>query len=230
LSTSFKNVLLLVLLSIPLPGYAQRAYQFGMLPAVNISTQLPRDIKLNGKIESRQLLRKGDFRIEEQSSGYDYVLTDFSLIAAKKIGLRTSLAAGYLLRVEGDQLIHRTIQHLIVTRSYTSIRLSHRFSADQTFDREEATEFRARYRLAAELPLNGRSADPTEFYLKGSNEYLSAWQGTTYDLEIRLVSVLGYRFTDSKKIELGLDYRLDSFFGTGSRQRFWLVLNWYQVI
>ena len=213
-----------------LAGRAQNTYQVGLLPAVNISTQLPRDIKLNGKMESRQSLRRGVYKNEEQPAGYDYVLTDFSLLAAKKIGPRSSLAAGYLLRVEGDRLHHRSIQHLIFTRSYTGIRLAHRFSADQTFDREEDTEFRARYRIAAELPLNGRSADPGEFYVKGSNEYLSAWQSGAYDLEIRLVSLLGYRFSDSKKLELGLDYRLDSFLSTGSRQRFWIALNWYQVI
>lgn len=48
--------------------------------------------------------------------------------------------------------------------------------------------------------------------------------------EIRLVSLLGYRFSDSKKLELGLDYRLDSFLTQGARQRLWIALNWYQVI
>lgn len=231
MSTKLRFGLLVCVLFITAIIHAQqRTYQLGLLPAVNISTQLPRDFKLNGKIESRQLLRRGVFKTEEQSTNYDYVLTDFSLLAAKKIGPRTSLAAGYLLRVEDDRFLHRSIQHLIVTQSYTGIRLSHRFSADQTFDPEESTEFRARYRLAAELPLNGRSADADEFYLKASNEYLNAWQGQEYDLEIRLVSLLGYRFTDSKKIELGLDYRLDSFLNQGSRQRLWIGLNWYQVI
>ncbi len=109
----------------------------------------------------------------------------------------------------------------------SSMRLAHRFAADQTFGGGDPTEWRLRYRLGTELPLNGQEADPKELYLKINNEYLGSWQGNDSDLEIRLVPVLGYLFTDKNKLEFGLDYRIDSFLANEARQRFWGVLAWY---
>lgn len=107
------------------------------------------------------------------------------------------------------------------------MRLAHRVVADQTFSESEATEYRLRYRLAAEVPLNGQSADAKEFYIKISNEYLNSVQSAEYDLEIRLVPLLGYTVTEKHKIEAGLDYRVNSFLGHNARHSFWISLNWF---
>lgn len=207
-------------------AYTQSSYQLGGLPALNINSKLKNDWYLNAKIESRQLWQKGDFNGEVDTK-YKYVLTDFSLITAKKVGLNSRLAGGYLIRVEDGQLFHRFIQQYIIVQRLSGFRLAHRFLSDQTFSNSEKPEFRIRYRITSEIPLNGESVDPGEFYLKINNEYLNSLQESEYDLEIRLTPLLGYDVTDSFKIETGLDYRVNSFLNKNTRHSFWISLNFF---
>ncbi len=209
---------------------AQGSYRAGLLPAVTIDKKLPGDYKLNFKTESRQQLRGGTFGAEN-ALDYDYLLTDFSLIGAKKIAIDKSLTLGYLLRLEDGKIINRSIQQFIATKLYREFKLAHRIAADQTFEPDADTEFRLRYRLAAEIALNGQSVDVNEFYLKINNEYLNALEGGDYDLEIRFVPLLGYKFPADKKLEAGLDYRFSSFIdGDAAEHRFWFGINLYQSI
>lgn len=219
---------LAIVLLAGVPGEAQRSYQVGLLPSVNINKKLPRDFTLNLRLESRQELKNSLFNTAS-SFDYRYVLTDFSLLVAKKVSLTTSWALGYLIRVEDGEIVQRSIQQFTVTKSFSGLRLAHRFSTDQTFAQREKIEYRLRYRISAEIPLNGQSVDPGEFYVKINHEYLNSWQNRSYDLEIRAVPMLGFEFSDTKKLEIGLDYRLSSFLDSGSRQRFWIGVNWFQV-
>ena len=144
---------------------AQSTYQFGALPSVNLNSKLKNEWFLNTKIESRQLFRSGIFN-GDVFEKYKYVLTDFSLIAAKKVGLNSRLGAGYLIRLEGDKVYHRFIQQYIIVQKLSGFRLAHRFLSDQTFSKSEKPDFRIRYRITSEIPLNGESVDRGEFYLK----------------------------------------------------------------
>jgi hypothetical protein len=109
----------------------------------------------------------------------------------------------------------------------TGFRLVHRFSTDQTFSKEEKPEFRLRYRIASEVALSGESVDPNEFYFKFNNEYLKSWQDADNDLEIHLVPLLGYNLVNNNKIEMGLDYRVNSFLDNNTRHSFWMNVNWF---
>ena len=75
--------------------------------------------------------------------------------------------------------------------------------------------------------MNGKSIDPKEFYLKINNEYLNAFEDREYDLEIRFSPLLGLKLNERNKLELGLDYRLDSFLENKTRNHFWTSINWY---
>lgn len=207
-------------------GYAQHRYQLGLLPSVNVNKKLPRDFSVNLKVESRQLFKNGFFD-EPTEFEYDYVLTDYTAIVAKKFGIGKTAALGYLFRVEEGEIIHRSIQQLIFTKRYPRFRLAHRIATDQTFAPSEETEFRGRYRLAAELPFNGQSVDAGEWYGKAGNEYLYALQGGEGDVEIRLVPFIGYAFSDGRKIEVGLDYRLSSLLNGVPRSQFWWGINYF---
>lgn len=162
--------------------------------------------------------------------GYEFLLTDISAIAAKRIGINTSIGLGYLIRIEEDAISHRANQQFSVLRRLPGLSLSHRFSTDQTFSGVETPEFRLRYRISTEIPLEGLTLDPLEFFVRLNNEYLNSLEGKNYELEIRLVGFLGYAISDNGKIELGLDYRLDSFINNPSRNRFWIGINFYQSI
>lgn len=221
-----RTLLFLIVILIPLVGNAQQNYQLGVLPSVNLNAKFPKDWSLNFKVESRQAIYQGRFG-EEGEASYNYVLTDLALIAARKIGIRSAVAGGYVMRIREGTAFHRSAQQMTFSRRYQRTRMAHRLAADQTFASGEKPAYRLRYRLAAEIPLNGERVDPGEFYLKAGNEYLNGWQGKDYDLEVRWSPYLGYAFERGSKLEWGLDYRLDSFLQDASRHRFWLGINWY---
>lgn len=205
---------------------SQSTYQFGGLPSLNLNNKLKNDWSLNFKIESRQMLQKGTYN-GNIDKGFEYILTDFSFITTKKVGLNSRISGGYLIRFRDGEVIHRSIQQFAIIQKMPNFRLAHRVVTDQTFSSAEATEFRLRYRLTAEIPLNGQSVDLKEFYLKINNEYLNSVQDSEYDLEIRLVPLLGYAIKDNHKIEFGLDYRVNSFLNNTARHSFWMSLNWF---
>lgn len=188
------------------------------------SKSLKRSINL--KTESRLRYIQGEFG-GTAASDIHFLLADFGLTASRKTGLNNALAGGYLVRSREGQLFHRYIQQFTMVKRYETFRMAHRFSSDQTFNSAEPWELRLRYRITAEIPLNGQSVDPGEFYLKFNNEYLNSWQESEPDLEIRLVPLAGFEFTDNNKLEFGLDYRLSSFLDGSSRNSFWLNFGWY---
>jgi hypothetical protein len=202
---------------------AQGNTQLGLLPSLNINKKLPKDWSLNFKAESRQSLYQNDFE-------YNYLLTDLSVIAANRILLNTTLGGGYLISISPDAAKHRAIQQISFIKRYAYFRMAHRVSMDQTFSQLEDTEFRFRYRVSSEVPLQGQTLDPREFFLKLSYEYLFSLQGKEYDLEIRGNAFIGYALSSNSKMELGVDYRADSFLADNLRNRFWLGLNFYHTI
>ncbi len=217
-------ILFLFLISISFLCNAQSNYQLGVLPSLNINKKLPRDWSVNFKAESKQSLINDNFN-------YDYLLTDLSLHTATKIRINTSVAAGYLIRInENNEINHRTIQQISIVKRYLSFNLAHRISADQSFVKDQDTRFRFRYRLSAEIPLEGLSLDPKEFFIKLNNEYLNSIKRKEYNLEIRTAAFLGYKFSSANKFEFGLDYRIDSFINSAVRSRIWISLNMYQSI
>ncbi len=227
MNTNRRNILM-VLLCLQFTGVilSQQTYQVGLLPSINLNSKLKKNWSLNSKLESRQLLRRGLWN-DSVLENYNYVLTDLSLVTAKKVGLNGKIAGGYLIRLENGEVIHRIIQQYTTVQSKSGYRLAHRFLADQTISSIERPTFRLRYRLTAEIPLNGESVDMKEFYVKLNNEYVNSVQANVYDLEIRLIPLLGYGINDHHKIELGLDYRVNSLFNNNPRQSFWTTVNWY---
>ena len=224
MSTKLKLYIICICLLFQWSTHAQSSYQLGLLPVLNINKTLVNDIKLNFKTESRQIF------YQEEDIGWQYDRIDFSFILSKKTGLNNSIAGGYLLRVRDGSIISRTIQQITFNRKYAAFRLAHRFSSDQTFEKSEETTFRLRYRIANQLPLNGQTVDSKEFYLKISNEYLHSFQGKEYGLEIRLVLIIGYEFTDNNKLEFGVDNRFDSFIDNKLRTRSWFNISWYIAV
>jgi hypothetical protein len=219
-------VTLILLVFITGKANAQDAYLLGGLPSLNLSKGLGGDWSLNLKAESRLRFLQGEFGGNAQSD-LNFQLADFALTASRKTGLNNALAGGYLIRLRGEQIFHRFIQQFTVVRRFETFRMAHRFSSDQTFNSDNPWELRLRYRITAEIPLNGQSVDPGEFYIKLNNEYLNSWQEGEPDLEIRLVPLAGFVFNDSNKLEFGLDYRLSSFIEGGSRNSFWFNIGWY---
>lgn len=209
--------------------FAQSTFQLGSLPSLNFNKKLKNDWSLNSKIESRLLFQQGEIN-GDVNKKVNYVLTDISLIGAKKIGLNSRIAGGYLIRLENGSLYHRFIQQYVIIQKLSEFRLAHRFLSDQTISTSEEPEYRLRYRITSEIPLNGQSVDKGEFYVKINNEYINSIQVMEYDLEIRVIPLIGYDISERFKIETGLDYRVNSFLTNNTRHSYWMTLNLFLEI
>lgn len=202
----------------------QSKFQWGVLPSINVSKPLKKAYKLNLKGESRETLyRENDFDL-------DHRLADVNLMLSRRVGFSNALAIGYLVRVEEGRLMHRLIQQYSINQNFDALRMSHRFSADQSFEADQALEHRYRYRLTVQLPLIGRNIDAHEYYLKLNNEYLNAFTSDAHDLEVRLVAVLGFEFNDNNKIEFGIDQRMTLLLDRPSQHRTWTSMSWYLTL
>lgn len=206
--------------------YSQGVYNAGVLPQINLNISLPKDWRLNAKLESRQLFSEGQFE-QNFKTAYRYDLTDIAFIASKKTGVNNSLGAGYMIRVRNNEVVHRFIQQYSIVKKYDLFRLGHRISTDQTIRNNNPVQVRLRYRIGVEKALNGKDIDLREFYFKLNNEYLFSVEGKETDLELRLIPALGYAFKDNNKFEFGIDYRLNEFISGVSRNQFWLYLGWF---
>lgn len=215
-----------LLLSVFGTAQAQTSHQLGSLPALNLNKKWDNNWSLNTKIESRQFIQ--NYPAEDNPDDrFDYLLTDLSVMAARKVGVNSRLGGGYLLRLEDGESAHRFMQQFVVVQKLNACRLSHRLLSDQTFSKIENPTFRMRYRITSEIPLNGQAVDPGEFYVKINHEYIFSTQSHTQDLEIRLVPLLGFDITEMYKLELGTDYRLSQFIHDNTRHRYWLSLNFF---
>ena len=224
-----KNILTISCMLVVASLSGQQRYLGGVLPSVNLSHSFGRDWKVNMKTESRQQLFRGG---TDRPSGFEYKnqLTDVAFVLARKWRVNQTIAGGYMSRFREGELIHRFIQQYTIVNRYNNWRIGHRFSADQTFASEQAGTYRLRYRVTLQLPLQGESVDPGEFYVKINNEVLNEWQADDYDLEIRVVPFLGYEINDNSKVELGIDYRLSSFISGTLDQRYWASMGWFLAI
>lgn len=202
---------------------AQSSYQYGIIPSINLHKKIPGNWATNFKLESRQ-------SIFNQELKYDYLLTEVSLVVTKRIATNITVGGGYLLRAVDDKFKNRAIQQISFSKKYPGLRMAHRIMTDQTFEKNENTELRLRYRISSEIPLEGQSIDVKEFYLKINNEYLNSLQGVDYDLEVRGVALLGYSVSALNDVEIGIDYRLDSFVSGNPRNRTWLSINFFHSL
>lgn len=223
-----RRIIFIVLFIIGIFGElkSQATFDIGWIPSLNINKELPSEFDVNLKAESRQVFFEDVFSPDVKTAYY-HVLTDFSLIGAKQVGLNNKIAAGYQIRLRENRTIHRTLQQLTLINRFSTFRLAHRFAADQSFETKEPVEWRLRYRLSSEFPLNGEAVDINEFYLKINNEYLNSFQADSYDLEIRIAPVLGYVISGTSKLEYGLDYRVSTFLNGSSKSNLWFNVSWY---
>jgi len=187
----------------------------GFLPSINLNKSLKKDYSFNIKNENR-------FDI----SNNDYLISDISLIAAKKIAVNHIFALGFLTRLNLDNSFYRSVQQYTLLKRYRRFRAGYRFLSDQTFEESQLSQIRFRLRMTAEIPLNGQFLNEHEFYLKVGNEYLNSWETNLYNLETRITPVLGYEITVNNKLEFGLDYRI-KLLSSPFQSTLWLNLSWY---
>jgi hypothetical protein len=221
-----KAFLIAFFASFSFQGISQDVYRFGLLPVFNTNAKLKNDFSLNVKLENRHILSRGTFNGEFRGNDYRFERQDIAGILAKKLSANTRVGAGYLFRLESERVIHRLIQQISFTQPLSRVRIAHRFSSDQTWDPDEAFEFRLRYRIGFEVPLVGTQIDPNELYFKSNLEYLARFQDGFIN-EFRAIPALGYLAKNKNSFELGLDYRVGTVFEPIRGHGFWIYLGYY---
>ena len=224
---SFLAFLLYII--IPVTALSQANYRAGTLSQINVNVRVAETWKLNTKLETRQIFssKKPEALASHR---FDYERTDLNFILTKKVSADNTVGGGYLIRLEDERFTHRLIQQFNHVKNLEVLSVAHRIVADETFSADNSPEFRLRYRLGLEMPLNGQQIDPKEFYGKINNEYLGIFSNSDPDLEIRGLAAIGYNASDNNKIELGLEYRINEFNTQTKAQQFWLTIAWFVSI
>lgn len=217
--------IILLLVGLAFYSFGQNEYSAGIMPEINLNKKWSEKWRTNFKVESRFSFSEGTFD-STQNHHFSYLLSDISAVGSYKIGLNTKLAFGYLLRMTTSGVAHRAILQYSIVKSLRKGRLGNRIATDQTFQNGSAPQFRLRYRLSFDIPLQGLQVDAHEFYFKLSNAYFGIYSNRIFDLEARLVPSLGFAFNDTNKLELGLDYRLKEIFNA-QRHEFWTTVSWF---
>jgi hypothetical protein len=212
---------------LPLFLCGQQTYTGGLLPTINLNARLKKGWGLNFKIENRHILTEGLFDESEVPRFYEFERQDFVLLGSKNLAAGTKIAGGYMLRFTDGRDVHRLIQQLSITRRGYKLKFAHRLSSDQTWLADNSFELRLRYRFGFELPIQGTTLDPGEFYFKTHLEYLARFR-EGFRNELRALPALGLLTLNKNSFEIGIDYRSAS-----SEERnfvihgFWLYLGWY---
>jgi hypothetical protein len=200
--------------------------EVGISPELNISYRLNDKWKINSKIESFHniYLPAED---NESSPGHYYEGTDIQFFLSYRINPFFGAAIGYQHSIEpGEKNSNRSIQQISAVHGKNKLKFGHRIRSDQTFYDEDPPKIRFRYRLSMEIPLQGTSLDPGEFYLLASEEILYGIQNKTSDFENRVVLSIGHFFLNKNKLQLGVDYRADISTDLVN-QNFWFKLGWF---
>lgn len=216
-------ILALLIIFIGKTSYAQN--QIGVLPQINFDFKLGNDWKLNSKLEGRQLFFQNPYPAGKSELLFERA--DLELVATKSLSSNHSIGGGYLIRNEEGSYLHRFIQQYTITQKLTGVKLSHRFRADQTFEKGKPEIYRLRYRISIEKPLKGPEIDPDEFYLKFNNEYFGYIEDSIGNLEIRGLASLGYKVSDNNKFEVGADYRAEDLINGKTIHKLFLNLGWF---
>lgn len=207
-------------------AHAQSFYG-GFLPEITLSYQWNDKIQHTTKLESMHEM----YQDQSPSWNYAYEQTDVQTFLVVKLNPFWKIAGGYQYRFKNNGAnSHRTIQQAALGQRKTGYQLGHRWRTDQTFYPREAIKWRVRYRLAAEIPLEGQSLDNGEFFLSLSTEPVYAMQVGTSDLETRLTVSMGFFKNRHNKLVAGWDYRLQKLLVKPYQQQLWFKIGWYLIL
>ncbi|SFN77783.1 Protein of unknown function [Algoriphagus ornithinivorans] len=204
----------------------EQVFFFGFFPEAAVTKSLSNGKKINFKVENQETFFRNTAREGEKWDVRHY-RTDFMGFYSWQASPVINLAIGAFHRIQDGANANRIIQQMAFLQRLRSLRIAHRIRTDQTATRGESLEWRLRYRVALDIPLDGKTLDPGENYLVLSNEPIFSLQDGEFELENRLVFTLGKLINEEQKLEYSIDYRTDGFFQEGFRTRLWAKIGYF---
>lgn len=218
--------LLIVWIKSPVLAQDKHVFFTGIFPEISLTKKLNDQNKLNFKIENQEVI----FDNREQGSAnpqFTHYRTDLMMFFDRSVRPGVSVAMGVFHRFQEEEDANRIIQQLAILQRLRYLRINHRFRTDQTFTKNDDFEFRFRYRISLEIPLQGAELDPGEFYLVVSEEPIFSTKGGQFEIENRTVAALGKLYSSREKLEWAIDYRTDGYIQEGFRTRLWAKISYY---
>jgi hypothetical protein len=181
---------------------------YGFSPSFTVSYSPIENWQLTSKIEMIHVSpnnRLGE--LTTLNNYYDEI--DYQIHLVRRINPFWKISIGYQHGfVNGGLNDHQMIQQISNVYKGAGFRLGHRFRGDQMFKTNSGAEFRLRYRLSIEKPLNGQTLDAGEMYFLASNEPMIRFTSEVERLENRLYVSAGKYFSNKQKFEMGIEHRL----------------------
>lgn len=197
-----KNVNAIVFVSLFTLVSANLYAYSGIAPEATLNLRINNSYSLTFKVESQHFLHTQDYGWRHKFNE-----AEAQLFANYRLNPFVRLGVGYLYEIEPGINSHRTIQQVSLLQRIRSVTLSHRVRSEQTFNAQDPTELRFRYRASMEVPLSGATLDPRELYITSSAEIIYALQDDEREIESRAVWHLGYVINTRYRIQTGFDFR-----------------------
>lgn len=206
-------------------AYGQSRYTIGVLPQVNVAIKIPKKFILNQKLELRQNFSQGTFP-NPISWNSNFALIQSETVLSKSLDVNKFIGLGYLFRYEDQGFTHRFIQQFLTSKKYERFTLISRYRMEETISNRNSVEWRLRYRIGAEISLQGHTLEAKEFYLRANTELIPSIRSNKSNYEQRLFFAICKLVDKSNRVELGADYRASGLLNPYQQHQFWLNLNW----
>ncbi|WKN30009.1 DUF2490 domain-containing protein [Porifericola rhodea] len=183
----------------------------------------------NAKINGRNVWTEKD---ENSQRDYAWEQIETQIFADYEFFNESEFGIGYNYTWEGPfntevkGYEHRFMQQYAFVSFSGARRIAHRIRTEQHFQ-HDGFENRFRYRISYDFPLNGRLLDDGEKYIILSNEVLWSFNAIMHELNNRAYVGLGWFFNNKRKLETGIQYRLEGFNQAGAESIFHLVTSYY---
>ncbi|HEA28804.1 MAG TPA: DUF2490 domain-containing protein [Leeuwenhoekiella sp.] len=190
-------------------------------PEVVFNYSPPSRWSFNFELTNRNLLNN----TQSAASSFKEEHLEFSHFTSYESGFYSKLSLGVRYRnrdwldpERGNEF--RLTQQYNYSKPYNQLRLGHRVRIEQRFYENE-TVFRTRYRLSADLPLQGLTLNLYEFYVLITTEVLYSLSAKTApELDQRFTTGLGYQLTNSLTLQVSIEYRHENYLNGASRRVF----------
>lgn len=221
-------VLALLLLGSCLPELHAQSTQVRWEPEFSFTWKPEGRWAYNATFSGRNVWMEGS---EQLAGNYSWAHLEARFFATYELFGDNSVGGGYQYRLadpfeEETGYEHRLMQQYAFITFTEARRFGHRIRSEQRI-RESGTIQRLRYRLSYDFPLQGQQLDAGEAYMILSNEVLWSLARDLSELDNRVFVGIGWALSRKRKIETGLQFRVEALNTNEPENIFQLITSYF---